>query len=314
MDQRNHTVITEFLLLGFSDVPQHRSFLITLFLTVYLLSLAGNIFIIFAVSLDPQLNTPMYFFLGNLSFVDLCLTTVTVPKVLNNLFSVNRAISVQGCITQMYLFVWLVTTESFLLAVMAYDRYVAICNPLHYRMVMSGKCCILLVVISWGLNSLHALLHTGMTFRLCFCGPNIIHSFFCDIPPLLELSCSDTSTNYLVILVEGSWVASFPFLFIMGTYIRIITSISKFHAAQTWHRALLTCSSHLTVVFLFYATGGFMYFYPSSGSSQKDNRVVSVMYALATPMLNSFIYSLRNKDMKGSLRKALKNMSKLFLV
>ncbi|XP_069068323.1 olfactory receptor 1E5-like [Pleurodeles waltl] len=313
MEQRNHTEITEFLLLGFSDVPQHRLFLIALFLTFYLLSFAGNVFIIVAVNLDPQLHTPMYFFLGNLSFVDLGLTTITVPIVLKNLISMSRTISIKGCITQMYLFLWFGATESFLLAVMAYDRYVAICNPLHYQMAMSGKLCILLVGISWGLNSLHALLHTGMTFRLCFCGPNIIHSFFCDIPPVLALSCSDTSANHLVILLEGSCLASFPFLFILGTYIRIITSISKCHAAQTWHKALKTCSSHLTVVLLFYATVGFMYFSPSSSSSQKDNRVVSVMYALVPPMLNSFVYSLRNKDMKVSFRKALKNMSKLFL-
>ncbi|XP_069502629.1 olfactory receptor-like protein DTMT [Ambystoma mexicanum] len=314
MEKRNQSADIEFLLLGFSDLPEYRPFLTALFLTLYLLSLMGNLFIISAVNLEPQLHTPMYFFLGHLSFVDLCLTSVTVPKLLDNLISMSREISFLGCFTQMYLFVWLVTTESFLLAVMAYDRYVAICNPLHYRMVMSAKLCILLVMMSWGLNALHAVLHTGMTLRLCFRGINVIHSFFCDIPPLLELSCSDTSTNHLVILIEGSAVASFPFLFIMGTYIRIITSIVKLHSAQTWHKALLTCSSHFTVVVLFYATVGFMYFQPSSKSSQKNNRVVSVMYALATPMLNSFIYSLRNKEMKGALKKGLKHMKIMFLV
>ncbi|XP_069502628.1 olfactory receptor 5J3-like [Ambystoma mexicanum] len=306
MEMRNTTVVTEFILLGFSDHPKHQATLFSIFLSVYLLSLVGNILIISVVNLDPQLNTPMYFFLGNLSFVDLCLTSVTVPLLLVNLLSADGRTSVPKCITQMYFFILLVTTESILLGVMAYDRYVAICNPLRYNIVMSRKQCVLLVVESWGVVALHSLMHTLMACRLSFCGPNVIPSFFCDVPAVLKLSCSDTTPNQLLILVEGSATAAFPLLFIVVSYINIASTILRLQSSQKRQKAISTCSSHLMVVILFYGTICFMYFRPSSVSSLDYDRAVSVMYTFVTPMLNSFIYSLRNKEIKAAIRRILR--------
>ncbi|XP_078518726.1 olfactory receptor 5J3-like [Lissotriton helveticus] len=306
MECINGTPVTEFILLGFSDHAEQQSSLFVLFLTVYLLSLVGNFLIMSVVNLDPQLSTPMYFFLGNLSFVDFCLTSVTVPLLLVNLLSEDGRTPLPNCITQMYFFILMVTTESILLGVMAYDRYVAICNPLRCHIVMSRSRCFLLVLESWGGVSLHSLMHTLMACRLSFCGPNVISSFFCDVPAVLKLSSSDTTANQLLILVEGSSIAIVPSVFIVVSYVNIVSTILKLQSSQKRQKAFSTCSSHLMVVILFYGTICFMYFRPASVSSLDYDRAVSVMYTMVTPMLNSFIYSLRNKEIKGAIKRTLR--------
>ncbi|XP_069502618.1 olfactory receptor 1f45-like [Ambystoma mexicanum] len=301
----NLTAVTEFVLSGLSDLPEHQIGLFVLFLGIYLTTLVGNGIIISVTALDTKLHTPMYYFLRNFSFVDVCFTSTTVPKMLANLLSTRKMISYQGCITQLFFFLFIGNTESFLLAVMAYDRYVAICHPLHYSTTMTKTVCAVAVVASWVLSSMHSLLYSVMASYLPFYGSNIIHHFFCDVPPLLRLSCSDTSTYERVIFIEGSLVVMTTFLAILSSYIRIISTILKVPSVDGRWKTFSTCSSHLAVVVLFYGTDIFMYFRPSSMYSLDYDRVVSVMYTAVSPMLNPFIYSLRNKEVKGALRNVL---------
>ncbi|XP_031761850.1 olfactory receptor 1-like isoform X2 [Xenopus tropicalis] len=299
----NTTGATEFLMLGLSDVPHRQMLLFMSFLIMYLLNILGNMTIILLVKLDSHFHTPMYFFLGNLSFVDICYTSSIVPKMLINIMSKEKSISLTECILQLYFFLLFACTECFLLAAMAYDRYVAICNPLHYTMIISKKLCILLVIASWLASALHSLLHSLMVSRLTFCGTNKMNHFFCDMAPLLKLSCSDTSINKLLIYTEGGLPVLIPFGIVLVSYVRIISSIMKIHSADGRYKAFSTCSSHLTVVILFYGTIAFMYLRPSSSYSLNYDRVVSVVYTVVAPMLNPFIYSLRNNEVKGALKK-----------
>ncbi|XP_030051346.1 olfactory receptor 1361-like [Microcaecilia unicolor] len=305
MNMGNHSTVTEFILLGMSDRAEEELFLFSLFLIMYLISLLGNTLMITLIITDRHLHTPMYFFLSNLSLVDMSFTSVTVPKMLIALLSGKKTISFFECMTQLYFFITLGVTEGFLLAVMAYDRYVAICNPLRYTIVMSRRICSCLVGGSWIVTSLHALLHTMMVSDLLFCGPNTIHHFFCDILPLLKLSCSDTSNYELVIFTEASVIGLGPFLCILISYVYIIAAILKVRSAEGRRKAFSTCSSHLTIVTLFYGTIIFMYFRPSSAYFLDRDMLVTVMYTVLTPMLNPFIYSLRNKEVKGALRRAI---------
>uniref|UniRef100_A0A7N5KKK7 Olfactory receptor n=1 Tax=Ailuropoda melanoleuca TaxID=9646 RepID=A0A7N5KKK7_AILME len=279
-------IVSEFSLLGLSEHPEQQEVLFGLFLSMYLVTVAGNLLIILAIIADAHLHMPMYFFLANLSLVDACFMSTTVPKMLANIWIQNQVISYAGCLSQFIFFMLFVMLEAFLLAIMAYDRYVAICHPLHYIMVMSPGLCILLVSASWIMTALHSLLHTLLMNSLSFCAEHKIPHFFCDINPLLSMSCTDPFINELVIFTIGGFVGLIP-------------------STQGKQKAFSTCSSHLSVVSLFFGTSFCVYFSPPSTRSAQKGTVASVMYTVVTPVMNPFIYSLRNRDIKSSLRKLI---------
>ncbi|XP_030048242.1 olfactory receptor 1468-like [Microcaecilia unicolor] len=305
MANRNETSVSYFILLGLVPVLEQRIVLFMAFLIMYLITLLGNGTIIAVIHLDSHLHTPMYFFLSVLSSVDICFISVTVPNMLKNLFSESKSISFSGCLTQVYFLIFIVGAECFLLAAMAYDRYVAICSPLQYTLVMNPRLCQWLVISAFVGGGLKALLHTLMLLRLSFCGLNIINHFFCDLTGLYKLSCTDTSLNELMIFIEGPFSLMVPFVIIMLSYCRIIVAILKMSSAEGRRKAFSTCSSHLTVVILLYGSIIIMYVRPSSAYSPEKDRVVAVVYTVLTPMLNPFIYSLRNNEMKGALMRIL---------
>ncbi|KAL2765580.1 olfactory receptor 1G1 [Daubentonia madagascariensis] len=305
MGWKNLTSISEFFLLGFSEHLEQQKVLFGLFLSLYLVTVVGNLLIILAVITDAQLHTPMYFFLANLSLADACFVSTTVPKMLANIWIQNQVISYSGCLLQLYFFMLFVMLEAFLLAVMAYDRYMAICHPLHYIMVMSPGLCVFLVSASWIVNALHSLLHTLLMNSLSFCADHEIPHFFCDINPLLSLSCTDPFINELVIFLMGGLAGLACVLCLIISYTYIFATILKIPSAQGKQKAFSTCSSHLSVVSLFFGTSFCVYFSPPSTRSAQKGPVASVMYTVVTPMLNPFIYSLRNGDMKSSLRKLI---------
>ncbi|XP_039742468.1 olfactory receptor-like protein DTMT [Pteropus medius] len=303
MTGRNQTVISEFFLLGLPIEPEQQNLFYALFLAMYLTTILGNLLIIVLIYLDSHLHTPMYLFLSNLSFSDICFSSVTIPKLLHDMQSQDSSIPYAGCLTQMYFFLFFADLESFLLVAMAYDRYVAICLPLHYTAIMNPKLCLSLVVLSWVLTTLHAMLHTLLMARLYFCANSVIPHFFCDMSALLKLSCSDTRVNELVIIFMGGLILVIPFLLIIMSYARIVSSILKVPSARGIRKAFSTCGSHLSVVSLFYGTVIGLYLCPSANNSTVKETVMAVMYTVVTPMLNPFIYSLRNRDMKGALRR-----------
>ncbi|XP_053552185.1 olfactory receptor 1361-like [Bombina bombina] len=305
MEEDNNTRVTEFVLLTFSDLPNHQLQFFVAFLLIFLITLLGNLTIMILTFSDIKLKAPMYFFLGNLSFVDMCLTLVTVPQMLKNLLLDirRRVISFGGCMAQIYFFLTFANVEDFLLAIMAYDRYVAICNPLHYVMVMTRKVCVQMLIGCWLLSTANSVLHTALTSSLKYCQSNKINHFLCDMVPLFKLSCSDTTLNQLVIFTEGSLVVVGPFVLILISYIRIISTILKIRSAEGRKKVFSTCSSHLTVVTFYFGTIMFMYFRPSASYYLTKDRIASVMYTILAPMLNPFIYSLRNKDVQGATKR-----------
>ncbi|XP_023439773.2 olfactory receptor 1E5 [Dasypus novemcinctus] len=301
MTGRNQTIVSEFILLGLPIEPGQQNLFYALFLLMYLTTVLGNLLIIFLIRLDSDLHTPMYLFLSNLSFSDLCFSSVTMPKLLQGMQSQDPSIPYAGCLAQMYFFLLFGDLESFLLVAMAYDRYVAICFPLHYTAIMSPKLCLSLVALSWVLTMFHALLHTLLMARLWFCADNVIPHFFCDMSALLKLACSDTRVNELVIFVMGGLILVIPFLLIIMSYAQIVSTILKVPSARGIRKAFSTCGSHLSVVSLFYGTVIGLYLCPSENNSTIRETVMALMYMVVTPMLNPFIYSLRNRDMKGAL-------------
>ncbi|XP_074176516.1 olfactory receptor-like protein DTMT [Rhinolophus sinicus] len=301
MKMENQSIVSEFLLLGLPIEPEQRDLFYALFLAMYLTTVLGNLLIILLIHWDSHLHTPMYFFLSNLSFSDLCFSSVTMPELLQNMQSQVPSIPYSGCLTQMYFFLFFADLESLLLVAMAYDRYVAICFPLHYTTIMSPKLCFSLVALSLVQTTFNALLHTLLMARLCFCADNVIPHFFCDMSALLKLSCSDTRINELVIYFMGGLNLVIPFLLIITSYARILSSILKVPSAGGIRKAFSTCGSHLSVVSLFYGTVIALYLCPSANNSTVKETVMSMMYTVVTPMLNPFIYSLRNRDMKGAL-------------
>ncbi|KAK7803242.1 hypothetical protein U0070_021816 [Myodes glareolus] len=307
----NQSVFHQFLLLGLPIPPEHQHLFYALFLAMYLITVLGNLIIIILILLDSLLHTPMYLFLSNLSFSDLCFSSVTMPKLLKNMQSQDPLISYVDCLTQMYFFMVFGDMESFLLVVMAYDRYVAICFPLHYTSIMNPKFCASLLIPLWMLTTFHAMMHTLLMARLSFCESNVIPHFFCDISALLKLACSDTSVNELMIFIMGGPVIIVPFLLIVMPYARIVSSILKFSSTQSIHKVFSTCGSHLSVVSLFYGMIIGLYLCPSSDNSTVKETTMAMMYTVVTPMLNPFIYSLRNSDMKRALRRVIydKNIS-----
>ncbi|XP_075384353.1 olfactory receptor 1f45-like [Tenrec ecaudatus] len=305
MSGENQSTVSEFLLLGLSRQPQQQQLLFVLFLSMYLATVLGNLLIILAISTDSRLHTPMYFFLSNLSFVDLCFSSTNVPKMLVNYLLGSQIISFLGCLTQLYFFIMFTVMDHCLLAVMAYDRFVAVCHPLHYTTKMTPQLCALLLAGSWGIASLHSLLHTLLMARLSFCADNRIPHFFCDGAALLKLSCSDTYLNEMMILTEGGMITLMPLVCILVSYICITSAVLRVPSTKGKWKAFSTCGSHLAVVSIFYGTIFAVYFNPSSSHSAENDIAATVMYTVVTPMLNPFIYSLRNKDMKEALRKML---------
>ncbi|XP_069068330.1 olfactory receptor 1468-like [Pleurodeles waltl] len=306
---KNRSNSTEFILLGLSDHAEHQQLLFVFFLFTYMITVLADATILILVKMDPQLHSPMFTLLSHFSFVDICVLTITVPKLLADLMSDRKSISFSACFIQLYFFLCIGNMESFLLASMAYDRYVAICRPLHYTSMINKRVCVKLVAASWMITSVHALLHTLMTSQLSFCGSNQIHHFFCDLPPLLKLSCSNTSTNELVVFTEGGLMVLGPFLFIIASYVGIISAILKIRSMEGRSKAFSTCSSHFTLVTLFYGSVFFMYLRPSTSFTLDYDRVVSVIYTILIPMANPFIYSLRNKDIKRAFQKVIGRMN-----
>uniref|UniRef100_A0A8D1R9J3 Olfactory receptor n=1 Tax=Sus scrofa TaxID=9823 RepID=A0A8D1R9J3_PIG len=304
MERVNQTSsVSEFILLGLSSRPEDQKPLFALFFIMYVVTLVGNLLIILAIRSDTQLQTPMYFFLSILSFIDVCYTTTIVPKMLVNFLS-KKSISYAECMTQMYFFLAVANTESYLLATMAIDRYVAICDPFHYVTVMSHRHCVLLVAFSCSISHLHSLLLVLLINRLLFCDSNVIQHFLCDINPLLKLSCSSTFVNEIVINTEGRTTLVTPFICVIISYLRILTAVLKIPSAAGKHKAFSTCGSHLTMVTLFYGSIIYVYFRPLSTYTIQD-QVATVIYTVLSSMLNPFIYSLRNKGMKRGLGKLM---------
>ncbi|XP_006862921.1 PREDICTED: olfactory receptor 13H1-like [Chrysochloris asiatica] len=300
----NATAVIEFLLIGISNYPEWRVIFFTLVLITYLSTLLGNGLIIFLIYFDPRLHTPMYFFLSNLSFLDVCYGTASMPQALVHCFSTHPYLSYPRCLTQMSVSLVLATTECLLLAVMAYDRVVAISNPLRYSVVMNGPVCAWLAATSWGASFVLTAM-VILSLQLHFCGANVINHFVCEILSLLKLACSDTSLNVLMILITGIFTLLLPFGFVLLSYVRIVAAVMRIRSAPGRFKAFSTCGSHLTVVTIFYGAAIAMYMKPQSKSSPDQDKFISVLYGALTPMLNPLIYSLRNKDVKGAIRKIL---------
>ncbi|KAK7803253.1 hypothetical protein U0070_021827 [Myodes glareolus] len=294
MGRRNQTVVSEFLLLGLPIEPLQQDLFYALFLVMYLTTVLGNLLIIVLIQLDPHLHTPMYLFLSNLSFSDLCFSSVTIPRLLQNMQSQDTSIPYAACLTQMYFFLLFAGLESFLLVVMAYDRYVTICFPLHYASIMSPKLCLCLVALSWLLTIVGSLSHTLLMALLSFCADHVIPHFFCDMPALLKLACSDVQVNEMMIFIMGGLVIILPFLLIFLSYVQIVSSTLKVPSSRSIRKAFSTCGSHLSMVSLFYGTIIGLYLCPSTDNSTVKETVMTVMYTVVTSMLNPFIYSFRN--------------------
>uniref|UniRef100_A0A5F8HI54 Olfactory receptor 13A1-like n=1 Tax=Monodelphis domestica TaxID=13616 RepID=A0A5F8HI54_MONDO len=302
MASNNQTSVTEFILKSFSENPQFQIFLFSLFLGLFIVAFTGNSLIIVVISLNPGLHTPMYFFLINLALMDILSTFTVVLKLLQNLMTENT-ISYGGCIAQIYFLTLCIGAELLLFTAMAYDRYAAICQPLHYNKMMNKTVCCLLASVVWSVSGINTTIHTIITVRLSFCGPNAIDHFFCEIPPLLPLSCSSTYINNIMTFVSDMFFAIINFLFILLSYGFIISSILKIQTTEGKKKAFSTCSSHLIVVTMYYCTIIYIYILPALGQSLKEGKIASVFYAIVSPAVNPLIYSLRNKDVKVALNK-----------
>ncbi|XP_030402984.1 olfactory receptor 1009-like [Gopherus evgoodei] len=301
----NQTTVTEFILLGIYSDPQMQIFLFSVFLVIYLITLSGNIVIMVVIRADSHLHTPTYFFLFHLSFVDICYSSVMIPNVLRNFLAEHKTISVNGCIAQIFFILLSAATEAFILSAISYDRYAAICDPLHYVERISKGICVQLVSGAWAIGFFHALLNTIFASKLCFCGPNEINHFSWELPPLLQRSCTDTLTNQVVLLTSVVIFGSSSFLLTLISYIHIISTVLRIPSVEGRHKAFSTCSSHLIVVGLLYLAGFLQYTKPRSVSSVVLDEIFSIQYSVLIPMLNPIIYSLKNKEVKKSLRKML---------
>ncbi|EHB11082.1 Olfactory receptor 10AG1 [Heterocephalus glaber] len=301
----NTTTLVEFVLLGFSDIPNLQSILFGTFLLMYLTILICNSLIILIAKVDPALQTPMYFFLSNFSLVEICYVTATIPRMLMDLCTQKGNISVVACATQMCFVLILGGTECLLLTAMAYDLYVAICHPLHYGLIMNPKFCVQIVAVCW-ISTVPVMIgQTCQIFALSFCGSNIIDHFFCDIPPVLKLACGDTFANEIAVYVVAVVFVTFPFLLIIISYGKIVCSILRMPLVGGRTKVFSTCSSHLTVVVLFYGTSSITYLQPKPRQAEDTGKLLSLFYTVLTPTLNPIIYSLRNKDIMLALRKLL---------
>ncbi|XP_029435504.1 olfactory receptor 6N1-like [Rhinatrema bivittatum] len=308
----NDSGVTEFIIVGFPSLPEMQILLFVVFLTIYILTMVSNAMIILLVKLHHQLHTPMYFFLSNYSFLEMSYVSTSIPKLLKNFLTGNNKISFSGCVVQLYLFSTLGTTDTFLLVLMAYDRYVAICKPLHYAMIMNPKSCILLAAASWAIGFLVASVPIILVTRLRFCGPNEIDHILCEAAPMMKLSCSDVSSVEMVFSFIAPTSILGTLLLIVVSYAFIISTIMRIPSAVGRKKALSTCSSHIIVVSIFYTTICVMYVRRlGTGSSPYRDKFVSLMYGIIIPFLNPFIYSVRNKDVKEAVRKVFQR-SKAF--
>ncbi|XP_057565617.1 olfactory receptor 7G2-like [Hippopotamus amphibius kiboko] len=303
MESRNQTDVSEFFLLGLTDNPGLQPLLLCLFLAMYLITFLGNLLIILAVLSDSHLHTPMYFFVSNLSLTDICMSTTTIPKMLVNIQAQNQSITYAGCLIQIYLVLVFECFENFLLAAMACDRYVAICHPLRYLIIMNPQLCVLLILLSLCISAVVGLLHSLMVLRLSFCEDLEIPHFFCELAQVIKLACSVTLINNILIYCVASLLGGIPLSGIIFSYTQIVSSVLRMPSAGAKFKAFSTCVSHLLVVLLFYGTGFGVYISSIVTDSSRKIAVASVMYIVVPQMMNPFIYGLRNRDMKGTLRK-----------
>ena len=303
MERENQTGIRNFLLLGFAEDPDLQPLLFGLFLSMYLVTFTGNLAIILAVISDSHLHTPMYFFLSNLSFVDICFISTTIPKMLMNIQTQSKDISYEGCITQMHFYILFVELENLILTVMSYDRFIAICDPLHYTVIMSPILCGQMVLLSWMMSALNSLVQSLLVLRLYFCTVLEIPHFFCDLKEALRLACSDAVLNNAVMYFAVGLFGAVPLAGICYSYSRIVSSTCRISSAEGKYKAFSTCASHLSVASLFYCTGLGLYLSSTATHSSHSSAIALVIYIVVTPMLNPFIYSLRNKDVKRALRR-----------
>ncbi|XP_075390841.1 olfactory receptor 7G2-like [Tenrec ecaudatus] len=308
---RNQTAITEFILLGLTDDPELQPIIFSLFLMVYLITVFGNLLMVWAVISDSHLHTPMYFFLSHLSFTDICLSTATIPKMLVNILTQSQTITFTGCLSQMYFVLFFCTFENFLLAAMAYDRYVAICSPLRYTVIMNPCFCGLLMLLSLLASIMLPLLHSLMILHLSFCAHPEIPQFFCELAQLLKIACSSTLINNILIYSVTFILGGVSLSEIIFSYTQIVSSVLKISSFSGMYKVFSTCGSHLSVVSLFYGTGVVVYISSLCAPSSRQTAVASVMYSVVPQMMNPFIYSLRNKDIKVSLRKLFVRTSSL---
>lgn len=307
----NSTEVNEFRLLGLSDTPELQVPLFITFTLIYLITLVGNLGMITLILLDPCLHTPMYFFLSNLSLVDCVYSSAVTPKVMAGFLTGDKVISYGGCVAQMFFVVAFASTDCFLLAVMAYDRHAAVCKPLHYTTTVTPSVCARMAIGCYIWGFVESAIHTGFTFCLSFCHSNVVHHFFCDIPPILALSCSDIHINEIVLFALATFNVLFALIVIFTSYLFILIAILRMPSAEGRKKAFSTCASHLTAIAMFYGTVIFMYLQPSSSHSMDNDQVASVFYAIIVPMLNPIIYSLRNREVNSAFRKAVIKMKVL---
>ncbi|XP_074083884.1 olfactory receptor 5M11 [Macrotis lagotis] len=304
--QNDSTTVTEFILLGLTDRPEIQHILFVGFLGIYILTLLGNLGMIMLIKLEPRLHTPMYFFLTNLAFVDLCYSSNATPQMLANFLSERKTISFVGCFVQCYIFIALLLTEFYMLAAMAYDRYVAICSPLHYSVKMSRRVCICLATFPYVYGFSDGLLQSILTFRLSFCRSNVINHFYCADPPLIKLSCSDTYVKEHAMLISAGFNLSSSLAIILISYAFILAAILRIRSTEGRRKAFSTCGSHMMAVTLFYGTLFCMYVRPPTDKTVEESKIIAVFYTFVSPVLNPLIYSLRNRDVKAALRNVLR--------
>ncbi|XP_032765750.1 olfactory receptor 145-like [Rattus rattus] len=308
MTLANGSSVTEFILLGLTDQPDLQMPLFLIFLVMYLITALGNLTLIILIMLNSHLHTPMYFFLFNLSFIDLCYSSLITPKMLMNFVLEKNIISYMGCMTQFYFFGFFAISECYVLTAMAYDRFVAICNPLFYSVAMSPKKCFYLIFASYFMGFSGAIIHTGCVMRLTFCDGNTINHYFCDLLPLLQLSCTSIYVNEIELFIVTGKDIIVPTVIIFASYGFILSSILKIRSTSGRSKAFSTCSSHIIAVSMFFGSSAFMYLKPSSAVSMNEAKFSSIFYSIVVPMMNPLIYSLRNKDVKVALKKTLSRM------
>ncbi|CAI9542888.1 unnamed protein product [Staurois parvus] len=307
MEDINQTSPERFILLGLSNVPYLQAIFFLLFFMMYIMTLSGNLLLIIVVRINPKLQTPMYFFLSNLSVIDICFSSTIVPKLLVNTVVMDRSISMLGCAVQMYFHLALGSTECIILAVMAYDRFAAICRPLHYNTIMNKKICASLAVGSWSMSFMNSAIHVTFTFHLAYCKSPYIHHFFCEIPLFLRMSCQDTWLNEIAMYIGASVIVMCSFILTLTSYVHIIYTILNIRSSHGRQKAFSTCVSHLIVVVLYYGTIMFVYLRPLSTYSPETDKTVSIIYTTVTPMLNPIIYSIRNEKVKNTIKRKKKN-------
>ncbi|KAM5129430.1 olfactory receptor 5V1-like [Mantella aurantiaca] len=303
MEETNQTSPGRFILLGLSNVLFLQEIYVLVFFFMYIITLSGNLLLIIVVRINPKLQTPMYFFLSNLSIIDIGFSSTIVPKILLNTLVKDKSISLLGCAIQMFFHLGLGSTECIILAVMAYDRFAAICRPLHYNTIMNKMLCISLAAGAWSMCFLNSAIHVMLTFQLPYCKSHHVHHFFCEMPPFLRMSCRDTLLNEIAMYISAGIIGMCSFCLTLISYIHIISSILKIFSSEGRHKVFSTCGSHVTVVTLYYGTLSFMYLRPRSLYSPEIDKTMSILYTVVTPMLNPIVYSIRNEDVKNTVKK-----------